>query len=302
MNSLHDTAYPLVTVIIPCYNHAAYLPDAIESVLAQTYPKIEVIVVNDGSADDTEAVVKQYPRVRYVYQENQGLSAARNTGIGASQGAFLVFLDADDLLYTHAVAYNIHQLMNQPELAFVSGAYDLVTMEKQIIKEVKREVIFEHYIQLLRGNYISMHATVMYRRWVFAEFAYDTRLQACEDYDLYLNIARKYPVSHHTTKIASYRMHSSNMSGNNVLMLKLSLRVLARQWSLLRNEAERTAYKEGEQYWKDYYCGVLYAHLRAGHIGAGSETLAFLKKNKPKLYYRYLIASYYDKVATKIRS
>lgn len=302
MDGLHHPTYPLVSVIIPCYNHAAYLPDAIESVLAQTYPKIEIIVVNDGSADDTETVARQYSRVQYVFQENQGLSAARNTGIRVSQGDFLVFLDADDVLYKDAIAHNVHLLLNQPALAFVSGAYDLITVERETIKDVRREVTSDHYIQLLRGNYISMHATVMYRRWVFAEFSYDTRLRACEDYDLYLKVARKYPVLHHTTKIASYRMHRSNMSGNNILMLDLSLQVLARQRSLLRNEAERIAYKEGEQYWKDYYCGVLYAHLRAGHIAAGPETKRFLKKHKPKLYYRYLIASYYDKVATKIRS
>src|SRR5262245_20604446 len=94
---------PLVSVIIPCYNHAHYLGEAIESVLAQTVQDFEIIVVDDGSTDSTADVAARYPRVRYVRQNNQGLSAARNTGIKHGLGRFLVFLDADDLLLPGAL-------------------------------------------------------------------------------------------------------------------------------------------------------------------------------------------------------
>ena len=94
---------PLVSVIIPCYNHAQFLPDAIRSVQQQTYSPVEIVVVNDGSTDDTETVAKQFDTVKHIYQTNRGLSAARNTGIEHSSGEFLVFLDADDWLYKDAV-------------------------------------------------------------------------------------------------------------------------------------------------------------------------------------------------------
>ena len=98
---------PLVSVIIPCYNHAHYLPTAIKSVLQQTYSPIEIIVVDDGSTDETKNVSLEYESVQYMYQENSGLSTTRNRGIQACKGDYILFLDADDWLYPHAVATNI---------------------------------------------------------------------------------------------------------------------------------------------------------------------------------------------------
>lgn len=90
----------LISVIIPCYNQAVYLPEALESLLKQTYTHWEAIVVNDGSPDDTEAVAleyaRQFPQIKYVSQSNGGLSAARNKGIEYAQGTYILPLDADD--------------------------------------------------------------------------------------------------------------------------------------------------------------------------------------------------------------
>jgi glycosyltransferase involved in cell wall biosynthesis len=88
-----------VTIIIPSYNSAHYLPDALDSCFAQTYKHIEVIVVDDGSTDDPRAVVAKYPGVRFIRRENGGIAAARNTGIAAASGEYLQFLDADDTLH-----------------------------------------------------------------------------------------------------------------------------------------------------------------------------------------------------------
>ena len=93
---------PLVSVVIPCFNQARFLGAAIASALAQTHTPVEVVVVDDGSTDDTAAVTARFPGVRYVRQENAGLSAARNTGLGKSRGAYLAFLDADDVLLPRA--------------------------------------------------------------------------------------------------------------------------------------------------------------------------------------------------------
>jgi len=111
----------------------------------------------------------------------------------------------------------------------------------------------DHYINLLQGNYIGMHATVMYSRWVFNNFRYDTSLRACEDYDLYLNIARKFPVAHHTLLIAYYRIHGSNMSGDTKLMLNSVLSVLDRQENQLLNKEEKDSLKRGREIWREYY-------------------------------------------------
>jgi glycosyltransferase involved in cell wall biosynthesis len=116
----------LVSVIIPCFNQGHFLATAIESVLQQTYPLVEVLVIDDGSQDTTQAIAARYASVRYFYQPNQGLAAARNTGLGRSQGTYLLFLDADDWLYPQAIALNIRYLEQNPGVAFVAGAYELV--------------------------------------------------------------------------------------------------------------------------------------------------------------------------------
>lgn len=280
---------PLVSVIIPCYNHGAFLPDAIESILNQTYKNIEIVVVDDGSKDNTREVAAQFPAVKYVYQENQGLSAARNTGAQNSEGDLLVFLDADDLLNPHALSCNVQYLQDHPAAAFVSGGYELITADGQRIELMQRTIEADHYVNLLKMNYIGMHGTVMYRRWVFKEFAYDVSLGACEDYDLYLKVARKYPVVHHTEILTKYRMHGTNMSGNNSLMLAQAIAVLKRQKASLQTAVEREAYKEGMTGWKNYYCDLLFVDLRTRRVKATKENLSLLRQHKTQYYFQFLL-------------
>jgi SAM-dependent methyltransferase len=252
-----STGQPLVSVIIPCYNHGRYLVEAFESIWQQQYPAIEILVVDDGSTDDTPQIVAAYPSVRYVYQPNQGLSAARNTGITHSTGHYLVFLDADDWLLPNALARNAHYLNQNAALAFVSGGHNKVFVATGQVTKETQEVVNNHYYHLLWGNYIGMHATVMYQRWVFDTFQYDPTLPACEDYDLYLRVARAHPVAHHTHLIAAYRLHTTNMSGNTALMLATVMAVLKRQQPLLRTEQEQQGYASGLANWQKYYTGLM---------------------------------------------
>src|SRR4051794_37688274 len=117
-NLQHQSPAPLVSVIIPCYNQAHYLGEAIESVINQTYPHFEIIVVDDGSTDNTSEVAGGFKEVRCIRQQNQGLSAARNTGLRESSGAFLVFLDSDDRLLPEAIETGLKYLLDRPECAF----------------------------------------------------------------------------------------------------------------------------------------------------------------------------------------
>lgn len=233
---------PLVSVIIPCYNHARFLSTAIKSVLNQTYPHIEIIVVDDGSADNTRQITESFTSVNYIYQPNAGLSASRNKGIKKSKGQYILFLDADDWLYPEAIAINIQYFTNNPQLAFVSGSYDNADEKGNITNEYKVTVTGNHYCRLLDYNYIGMIATVLFAKWVFNEYLFDTRLRGCEDHDLYLKIARKYPVLHHTEKIAVYRRHNNNMSSNNGMMIHTAFQILLAQKDKLKTVEEKKAY------------------------------------------------------------
>lgn len=280
---------PFVSVIIPCYNHSHYLPAAIESVLNQNYSPTEIIVVDDGSTDNTKQVAQNYPEVTYVYQNNQGLSASRNAGILKSKGMYIVFLDADDWLYPNAIKTNMNYLLQNKEAAYVSGAYDGIYENENKVMEVKREITAHHYQHLLTSNFIGVPAAVMYRRWVFEEFLFDTTLKSCEDYDLYLKISRKYSVIHHIEKIAAYRKHSSNMSSDFRGMLSSALNVLQRQKDILRTSAEIQAYKNGKRFWKKYYTKKFYKKLLTAKTKVFKNDLLFLLNNNNYLFFKFMI-------------
>lgn len=279
---------PLVSVIIPCYNYGHFLAEAIESVEKQTYPAKEILVIDDGSTDSTREVAARYPEVIYIYQENQGLSAARNTGIRQSKGAYLVFLDADDWLLPDALATNVAHLQEYPQVAFVAGAHIRVFSSGEPPEE--KNIIIRtnpYYALLCGGNLIGMIATVMFTRWVLQEFAYDPSLAICEDYDLYFKITRCYPIAHHNRRLAAYRIHSAAMSANASVMLNGTLRVLRRQREKLRGPAEIEAYYRGINLWHTYYAGRKDFKLTPGSLPLFSKTMALFLKDAPYTALRY---------------
>lgn len=246
----------LVSVIIPCYNQANFLREAIESVLAQTYRYYEIIVIDDGSPDNTAEVANQYQGVRYIRQKNQGLSGARNTGIRESQGKYLVFLDADDRLLPGALQAGINCLHVHPECAFVSGHHRYIKADGSLLNEYPPEPIDDdHYMALLKRNYIGMHATVMYQRYIFEQVGlFNTSLKSCEDYEMYLRIAQKFPVYRHEQMVAEYRWHDANMTRNSKKMLTSVLQALGSQWDYIKNHPEYIqAYQTGIEFWHDYF-------------------------------------------------
>ena len=109
---------PLVSVIIPVYNGARHLRAALESVFAQTYPSFEVILVDDGSVDDSSIIAQSFPEVRYIHQTNQGVAAARNRGIEVARGEFLAFLDQDDLWTPDKLRLQIEYLLSHPDVGY----------------------------------------------------------------------------------------------------------------------------------------------------------------------------------------
>ncbi len=242
-----------VSVIIPCYNHGRYLKQAIESVYNQTFKNVEIIVVNDGSTDNTKAVCKNFPHVRCINTNRLGLSGARNMGIKYSTGDFLIFLDADDFLYPNALEINLNCFSKNEKSVFVSGAHDKIDNNGNLLPVAKAiEKVGYNYESLLQGNYIAMEGAVMYRKELFYSFFFDPQLNACEDYDINLRIKRYFPSLTHTEKIAAYRIHD-HMSADKNLMLNNAMTVQRRQENVLRNPDEFEAYNKGLLNWQYYY-------------------------------------------------
>ena len=285
------TSAPLISVVITSYNQARFLTDAIESVLAQTHRDYEIVVVDDGSTDHTAAVAGAYPSVRYVYQENQGLAAARNTGWRACAGQFVVFLDADDRLLPSALAAGMSCFRLYPECAFVSGHFRYVNADGRFLNEFpQRYIDRDHYQALLRGNYIGMHSTVMYCRTAL-EYTdgFNISLKACEDYDLYLRIARTHPVGCHRTLVAEYRQHNANMSSDAVLMLRTVVNVLRSQEVFVASEKHlRHAFQAGLRAWTGYYAKYLipqfFQQCLQGDVKRAARILVTLLQYTPKYF------------------
>lgn len=241
-------AVPLVSVVIPCFNQAPFLTEAIESALDQTYPHVEIIVVDDGSTDNTSEIATRYPGVRCVRQENRGLAGARNTGLRRSNGEYLVFLDSDDRVLPDAIQIGLETLAARPECAFVSGEIRVIAQDGGVLWERQPQPAErDSYAALLRWNYIATPAVVLFRRAVFETLGvFDTRVDACADYEIYLRIARTYPVCSHDRAMIDYRLHGGNMSRNPELMLETWLKVLRAQRRYVRRDPRlRAAYREG---------------------------------------------------------
>lgn len=251
-----DQSPPLVSVVIPTYNYAHFLGEAIESAQAQAGVSTEIIIVDDGSEDDPAAVVRRYPGLRLIRQENSGLAAARNTGWRNATGHFVVFLDADDRLMPNALRANLQSFVGCRGCGFVYGGYRFIGADGQVRKRATLvEIGPDGFASFLRGNVIGMHATVMYRRDVLEETGgFDPRLRACEDYDLYLRVSRVHPVAFSRDCIAEYRMHGGNMSRDLPFMLDWALAVLDKQRPAIAGRPEYlAAYRDGVRAWRRHY-------------------------------------------------
>src|SRR5437763_14715079 len=198
----------LVSIVIPCYKQARFLAAATESALAQTYRRIEIVVVNAGSPDETAAVAARYPPVRYIEQDNAGLAAARNTGLANSCGEFVVFLDADDRLLRDAVQTNVDRLTADEAVAFVAGlSYYIASDGSPLPTDQPRLPQGDLHAVLLARNSISTQACVMFRRSALEAIGgLDTRGVASADYEMYLRGRRALPIAIHGTWVTRYRL------------------------------------------------------------------------------------------------
>ena len=247
---------PLVSVIIPCFKQAHYLSEAIESALAQTHPNFEIIVVDDGSPDDPAAIVRKYPQVQLVRQVNQGVSAARNSGLYASTGEYLVFLDADDRLLPDALAIGVRMLQADAQCGFYYGHVQLIDADGALLPSPPfRPVDGAFYTSLLRRNDIWSPGQVMYRRDVVIEAnGFDRNFASAADYDLNLRIARFHKVCCDSRLMFEYRLYDTSMSHNSAVMLKHTMWAYRSQWRHVKESPPYVdAYKSGRNAAQAYY-------------------------------------------------
>ncbi len=188
---------PFFSVIIPVYNRAEFLKIAVESVLAQDFSNFEIIVVDDGSTDNTKQVIESSPgaKIRYFYQENKGPSSARNLGIRQAKGQFLCFLDSDDrfrlnklsAVYEYIKKYPEYKIFHTEEVWYKNGKY---LCPKKNHKKPDG-YIFEKALKICC---ISLSTAVIHKSVFEKTGLFDENLPACEDYEFWLRASLNFPV------------------------------------------------------------------------------------------------------------
>ena len=180
-----------VSIIIPCYNYANFLHKSLDSVLEQTYSNIEIILVDDGSTDNTRDIIhtKYLNKVKYIYQENKGASAARNKGMDMATGEYIAFLDADDFFAPTSIKDRLDILQNNSEIGWVYSKWQYVDTEGNTLSNAFQNAPFAYkkrlrgniFIEMLSGALINTSA-VLIRRSTFEDVGgFDERLSAFQD-------------------------------------------------------------------------------------------------------------------------
>ncbi len=213
---------PRISVIVPAYNAARFVAEAVESILNQTLAPMEIVVVNDGSTDDTEAILRPYrERIHYIRQQNRGLPAARNRGIEESQGDLIAFLDADDVWLPGKLEKQWKCFQDHPAAGLVHSNVLLwhdATGEKTPGYEGLRERTGWCYSKLFSRSAIIPSATMVKRECLDRVGLFNESMRTSEDYELFLRIARYYEFAYVDDPLILYRRHDSNMSKNSLLM------------------------------------------------------------------------------------
>ena len=223
---------PVVSVIIPVYNGERFLAETVESVLAQDYHPLEVVVVNDGSTDDTDQEVAPYrDSIRYVFQQNAGVSAARNHGFRLARGEYIVFFDGDDLMLPGKLSDQAELLEQEPSLGYVHSGWHQVDAQGRLLKNVERWQQAPHLSleAWLTVKPIYLGAMMFRRCWVERVGGFDPELTQSEDMDwLFRLILGGCEGTWLRRPTVCYRQHPNSATQNKVQAAAYSNQVLAK--------------------------------------------------------------------------
>lgn len=243
---------PSVSVVMPTYNGARFILEALESVFGQTHPVEEVIVVDDGSTDNTRELLEPLAdRVTYVVQANAGPGAARNRGVRLAHGDWIAFLDSDDCWEADHVSRLLDRARENPDAAMVYCGKRWVDVQGNLMEDIPVQETFPSgwiFNDLFQANYVSSTSVVIVKRQAFLEAGgFDERFRSiAEDYDLWLRISAVVPVMGVPAYTVRYRRHDSNLTHQTAKQIMAVREVLKKAGALLgqgsvnrRNQPDR---------------------------------------------------------------
>lgn len=251
------TAQPLVSIIIPAFNAARTIGEALDSVLAQSWQAWEVIVIDDGSTDDTAACISRYTdtRIRVHPQENRGLSAARNAGIERARGELIAFLDADDRILPSKLESQVRYLNAHPEIGLVAGGALRTDEQWRILHRAPGRGRELNIADFALKNQFPVHASIIRRSSLEKAGNFDEQLRAAEDWDIHCRLLLAGSrVTQLEEIVCEYRVMPGSMSANLRNQTEQVLAVIAKSYrhpafpaelQSLRPRAEGDAFLNG---------------------------------------------------------
>jgi glycosyltransferase involved in cell wall biosynthesis len=271
---------PSVSVIIPTYNSGHLVTEAVDSVLAQTAVPAEIIVVDDGSRDDTRALLAPYgDRIRYVFQENQGVSAARNNGLRRASCELVAFLDADDVWHPRKIEFQTRVLAMRPELGLLGTAvFDWpVPVLPAAFPPAPDRVALVPWRKLVVKNYFTTSSVVVRRDVVEKVGAFDRQMQGPEDHDFWLRAAEVAAVANLQVPLTGYRTVPGSLSKRAATM-QAGMRRILRKVDERRAWRGRWLLRRKAYSYLNYSCSYL-------HGAAGSYAVALGNMLKSLAWY-----------------
>lgn len=232
-----ETMPPLVSVIIPSFNSARYLAEAVESVFAQTYSAVECIVIDDGSTDHTGDILRElsalHPRLRVARKTNGGAAAARNMGLRMCSGSFISFLDADDVMLPGKTERLVAFLNAHPDVGLVYGDYLIVTEDLQALAAYTAEMPrgLDPLDALCYRNWFNFLGPLIRRAVAHEVGEFDEELAAAEDWDYFIRCAKVTHIAYQAGPVALYRQHGDQVHRDYFRMRRGCIQVATKSFS-----------------------------------------------------------------------
>ncbi len=222
---------PKVSIVIPTYNRETIICKAIDSALSQTYKNLEIIIVDDGSTDNTKTVLEKYgSRLNYFYQENKGISGARNAGIKRSTGQYIAFLDSDDYWLPDKLEKQIELFLQYPEYGMVACQCASIGADGQFRQKNRHGKSGSVLFDLFKKNFIRTSSAVIKKECFLKSGLFDENLKECEEYDLWLRISAHYQVGFINEPLAVYTDNPKGASTDSLRGRLYRLQVLEKDY------------------------------------------------------------------------
>ncbi len=295
---------------MPVYNASKFLREAVDSILAQTFTDFELVIINDGSEDDSDEIIKSYsdPRIKYINNsQNQGIVKSLNQAVESSCGKYIARMDADDIAYSDRLKIQVGYLENNKNIKLLGARVRLIDDNGIPFDHWNYPTTIDGVKEAIKHSCCFSHPSVMLERTVFDEFnGYDINYQvAGEDYDLWIKILNKYDGLNLDMVLTDYRIHSTNFSTTNLLKQVLACLAIQKQIPVGNSVTADMLLEKGIEpqflnnlfvdafvFWIEIYrkmraydvCIKLFDNLNAALIYTGNNE-AIIKLTKYKLHY-----------------